>query len=300
MSDEMETATEVVSDAPTETVEASPTIGETITQVEETPEPSWRDDWRDAMGSEDEKIAKTLSRYRSPEAVAKALHEAKTALRQKGPEVPKLSEDSSEDDVKAYREAMGVPESYEGYESGFSEGFETSEADVALLDGFKQAAHQANMTPEQVAGVTKWYEELAIAQQQDLNENEYETRVETQTTLKSEWGAEYDSNINAMNTFLSSQSETGEVKNVMELRLQDGSRLGDNMDFINMIIGPAIDHVGPNAIFSGDTEQTSMDLEGRKDEILKMSLEDPAKYKSKPIQSELQSIYQKLEKLGNR
>lgn len=297
MSEEFTEAPEVT-ETTAETVE--PTVGggeETITQ---TPEPT-EFDWRAEMVGDNDEYAKALSRYRSPEAVTKALIEAKKALRERTPEVATLTEDSTEEEVKAFREAMGVPEAVDGYEVGFSEGFEVSETDQVMYDSFKQAAHEANFTPAQLQKATEWYENLTAETQQALNENEHNTRVETQAELRSEWGGEYKSNINALNTFIANNmdNDADAARELMETRLENGARLGDHLPFIRMMVGPAIDHVGPNAIFSGDVQKMSMDLDARKNELLQLQLTDPQKYKSDPVQQELAGIYAQKEKLEN-
>lgn len=282
----------------TETVE--PTVGGTEETITQTPEPA-EFDWRAEMSGGNEEYLKALSRYTNPEAATKALIDAKKALRERTPEVTTLTEDSTEEEVKAYRKAMGIPEEVGGYETGFSEGFEVSDADQALFDNFKQTAHNANFTEPQLKAAAEWYENLTAETEQARNEHEHNVRVETQAELRAEWGGEYKSNINALNTFISNNmdGDTEAASELMNLRLESGDRLGDHLPFIRMMVGPALDHVGPNAIFSGDTQKTAMDLEARKNELLQLQLSDPQQYKSEPVQRELADIYAKKDKLEN-
>ena len=259
-------------------------------------------DWREEFSGGDEKLKGVISRYRSPKDVAKALADAKKFIRDNRAGVHALSDDASEEEIAEFRKAMGVPETAKDYEISWADNGEPSPEDAAILESFADAMHQNNATPKQLQAAVDWYNDQVRSQQQAARENQYETQVETQTTLKSEWGGEYKANLNAIKQFTVAQLDGDEeaATDLFQTRLSDGSLLGDHLPFIKMLATPAVDYVGPNAIFSGDTARTTHTLEERKDELLQLRNTDPNRYKSAPVQSELAKIYDKLEKLENR
>ena len=265
-------------------------------------EPDPETDWREEFSGGDDKLKKVISRYRSPRDVAKALADAKNYIRSNKSGVNVPGDDASDEELSEYRKAMGVPESAEDYEVSWAEGAEPSEQDREILNSFADQMHKKNATPAQLQAAVDWYNDQIKAQQQAAREVQYQTQVETQSELKAEWGGEYKSNLNAIKQFAVSQFG-GDEEVAMDLfrtPLADGSLLGDNMAFIKMLATPAVDYVGPNAIFSGDTVKTSQNLEQRKDELLDLRINDPTKYKSEAVQRELAGIYEKLEKLEER
>ena len=259
-------------------------------------------DWREEYSGGDEKLKKVISRYRSPKDVAKALADAKNFIRSNKAVVPEPGDDATPEEIAEYRKSMNIPESAEEYEVSWGEGGEPTETDKAILDTFASEMHKANATPKQLQAAVDWYNDQLKAVNQDRMEHRYNTQVETQSELKAEWGGEYRANLNAIKQFIVGQMGGDEdaATNLFRTQLEDGSLLGDHLPFIKLLATPAVDYVGPNAIFSGDTKQTQLNLEQRKNELLEFRRTDPEKYKSDAIQTELQGIYEKLEKLEER
>jgi hypothetical protein len=265
------------------------------------PEPvapqDWPDDWRQKMAGEDEKALKQLERVKSPADLLKRYTDAQKKISQ-GVKPLTIDEKSSEEDIAAYRKAVGIPEDVKDYEITFSENMQPTDADKQVLSDFKQAAFDKNIPPDQAQSMLDWYEVSMEAQAQDMAEHAENFRTETTEALRQEWGGEYQSNLNAIKTYL--ESNLGE--NYTELahkQFTDGTFLGDDPNFLRMMAGPATDHVGPNAIFSGDVETATKSLEERKAELLKLrggTRDEKVKYKSEEVQSELSDIYAKLEK----
>ena len=259
-------------------------------------------DWREEFTGGDDKLKNAISRYRSPKDVAKALVDAKNYIRanRRGIEMP--GEDATDEEVAEFRKAMNIPESAQEYEIDWEDGGQPSETDKVILDSFADQMHKANATPKQLQAAVNWYNDKVRSMEQERLENRHNAQVETQTTLKAEWGGEYKSNLNAIKQFITSQMGGDEDAAVELFRtpLADGSMLGDNLSFIKMLATPAVDYVGPNAIYSGDSVKTIATLEERKEELLSLRSTDPNKYKSDRVQNELIGIYDKLEKLEQR
>lgn len=277
-----------VLDAPTEP-DTKPTAPQT-----------WPDNWRElALGEgASEKDLKQLQRIKSPQDLIKVHLDAQEKIR-KGIKPLTIDEKSSDEDVAAYRKAVGIPEDVNDYALKFSENMEPTDADNQILGDFKQAAFDQNIPPAQAQSMLDWYEATMETQAQDMAENAQTFRVETTESLRQEWGGEYQSNLNAIKTFL--EANLGEsYTDLAHKQFTDGTFLGDDPNFLRMMAGPATDHVGPNAIFSGDVETATKSLEERKNELLALrgskDRDDQAKYKTDAVQTELQDIYAKLEK----
>ena len=265
---------------------------------------TWPDEWRElALGDDrSDKDLNQLKRLKSPAELTKAYLEAQKTIR-KGLEPLTLSEESSEEDIAAYRKGIGIPEKIEDYKLEFSEKMQPTDADKEALDAFRKMAFENHMPPVQAQAALDWYETSQELQLQDIQETALEFRNETSETLRQEWGGEYQSNINAIKTFMEGRLGEG-YTDLAHKQFADGTFLGDDPNFLKMMVGPATDHVGPNAIFSGDIQAKSADLEKRKDEILQMKVSkdrhERAKYHSDQVQGELTGIYDKLAKMHER
>ena len=95
-------------------------------------------------------------------------------------------EDSTPEEVSAFYQKLGKPETAEGYE--LPELAEGDAYDETMMNAVKQYAFDKNMSNEQLNGMVETYlNEARLAQD----------RIATQTedALKQEWGGDYDKNI---------------------------------------------------------------------------------------------------------
>ena len=265
---------------------------------------TWPDEWRElALGEgHSEKDLNQLKRLKSPADLTRAYLEAQKIVR-KGVEPMTINDESSEEDIAAYRKGVGIPEKVEDYKLEFSENMKPTEADKEALDAFRQMAYEKHIPPAHAQAALDWYEASQELQLQDIQEAALNFRTETSEALREDWGGEYKSNITAIKTFM--ESRLGEsYTDLAHKQFADGTFLGDDPNFLKMMVGPATDHVGPNAIFSGDIQSKATDLEKRKDEILQMKVSkdrhEKARYNSDAVQGELTSIYAKLAKMHER
>lgn len=254
---------------------------------------------REALAGGDEKLLSSLERYKSVDAISKAFKEARAAAKQAGKPIV-LSDKATPEEVKAYREAMGIPEEAKDYPVAFREGFQASDADKETLDSFKEYLHAKNADPRAASAALEWYQDFATAQQQQLSANLAKVAKETQSTLRNEWGGEYDGNLNAASELMKSHLGEDGFGEMMNLRLMDGSRLQDNIAFVKMMAQLGGDYYGGNAIMTGDIETTSKTLQERKDELMALRATDENKYFSDEVQGKLQKINAQLAKIGAR
>lgn len=254
---------------------------------------------RETLAGGDDKLLKQLERYKSTEAISKAFREARQVASQ-GKQPLRLGEKATEEEIKAFRDAVGIPDDPAQYPADFREDFKASDADKSVLSEFKQAMHAANVDPQAAKAALSWYQDFATAQQQELDGNLAKIARETQQALRTEWGGEYDGNIGAAKELMTSHLGEDGFNRMMGMRLMDGSRLQDDPAFVKMMAQIGTDYYGSNAVFNGDIETTAKTVQERIDDLLQMRLKDPERYKSPDIQEKITKLYAQKEKLETR
>ena len=255
--------------------------------------------FRDKLAGGDPAIAKQLERYKSIDAISRGFREAYQTAKTAGKAVS-LTDKSTPEEVKAFRAANGIPDDAAAYPGDFREDFKPSDADKAILGDFKAAMHGKNVPPAAAAAALDWYQDFATAQQQQLDGNMAKVAKETQTALRSEWGGEYDGNINAAEQLMTTHLGAEGFQRMMGLRMTDGSRLQDDKEFVKMMAQIGADYYGGNAILNGDVETTSRTVQEKIDELLELRTKDEKKYFSDDVQSKLAKLYEQKSKLNAR
>jgi hypothetical protein len=202
--------------------------------------------------------------------------------------------------VKAYREAMGIPEEAKDYPVDFREDYKASESDKGILSSCKEYLHAKNADPRAASAALEWYQDFATAQKQQLDSRLAAVAKETQTALRNEWGGEYDGNINAASELLKAHLGEDGFEQMMGLRLMDGSRLQDNAAFVKMMAQIGSDYYGGNAIMVGDIETTAKTIQERIDELLALRNTDSKKYFSDDVQAKITALYAQRDKINAR
>ncbi|MBA8905512.1 MULTISPECIES: hypothetical protein [Aminobacter] len=255
--------------------------------------------FREQLAGGDAAMMKQLERYRSTDEISKAFREGYRNAKNGGRQV-ELTEKSTPEDVKAYRAANGIPEDAAQYPGAFREGFEVTDADRAILSDFKAAMHERHVPPKVAAAALDWYQDFAATQAQELNAQLAKVAGDTQKTLRSEWGGDYDGQIGAAQELMRAHLGDDGFGQMMGLRLMDGSRLQDNLGFVKMMATIGADYYGSTAILTGDIEATGKTLEAQQQELLALRVSDPEKYKSDAVQGKLTRIYAQLDKINAR
>lgn len=254
---------------------------------------------REQLADGDAGLLKQLERHKSVASISKSFKEARNAAKTAGKPLS-ISDKSTPEEVKAYREAHGIPDDVAAYPGEFRQDFKAGEADKAILGEFKSAMHAKNVPPAAAAAALEWYQDFATAQQQELDGNLVKTAKETQAALRSEWGGEYDGNIGAVQELMTTHLGSDGFKDMMDLRMMDGSRLQDHPGFVKMMAQVATDFYGSNAIFNGDIETTTKTIDQKLEEYRSMQLADPEKYKSTAVQEAVAALYAQKQKLDAR
>lgn len=259
----------------------------------------WPEDWRAKVAGEDAKELSRLQRMGSPADLWKSYRALEAKLQEKstrfGP-----PENATPEQMAAWRKEQGLPDSPDAYTPELPNGMVLGEADKPLIEGFKEIAHKANMSPAQFNEALKWYYGEVDNFQAKQQDTDREFRTQSEDKLRAEFGPEYRPNLNAVNNMLSMYF--GDTANeILSARGPDNRMLGDNPAFIKSMallareLNPAMPHI-PNG--SGNPMQATSN---RIAEIEKMMRVDPASYwKDEKVQSEYRDLLSAKEKLGSR
>ena len=276
---------------------------DTVAGDKEVP-PDWRDDWREKMAGGDEKELKRLQRFRSPVDVYKSARELERKM-SAGEIKAKLPDAATEEQIAAWRKDNGIPDKPDGYLEKLPKGLVIGDADKPLIDGFLARVHGKNADPAIVAEAVDWYyatqEEMLAAQAK--SDKDY--NIASTDALRAEWGNEYRANINSIASFLDAAPAMDDgtpLKGLlMNARLGDGTRLGDNPAALKWLAGLASD-ANPGGFVSPGDAGSSMDtIEKELDTIRQTMRTDRPKYdRDQRMQDRFDTLLQMKERLESR
>jgi len=218
------------SPTPSQTPTPSPDPSPTPTPTESN---AWGDNWRQTYAGQDEKLLKRLERYASPKAALDALISAQNKI-SAGELVKPLSDNPTPEEIAAYRAQHGIPEKPEGYLEKLPNGLVIGEGDKPIVDSFVDRLHKLNADPKLVHEAVSWYydfQEQQVAERQTLDLSQ---KTEAEDALRAEWGQDYRTNINHINSFLSTAPE-GVADMITNARTGDGKALFNDQKFVGWI-----------------------------------------------------------------
>lgn len=256
-------------------------------------------EWRDRLADGNADLAKILSRYASPAAVGKAFLAQRQKLSEGG--IPKLGPDAKPEEVAAYRKALGIPEKPEEYIVATPANRALNDVEKPILEDFRNLAHGLNIPPAQASKLAEWYlanndRAVQVAQEQAVFK-----RQATEDALRVEWGGEYRANIQLANAYVEGQAPV--LKGLLGTTLSDGTKLGDNPDFIRYVVEQARNTMGDT--FVADISQGqggSQTIDEQIAELSKLRFSeneaDQKRFWKPEIQDKLLALYKRKERRG--
>jgi hypothetical protein len=187
---------------------------------------TWPEDWRTQLAGEKED--KQLTRFSGPKDVYHAWKSLQQRL-SSGELKSQLPKDAKPEDLTKWRAENGIPEAHDGYK--MPDGLVIGEVDKPLIDVFLKDMHGKNATPDVVQTAVQSYykiQEQAIAQQA---ERDIDHKTEMEDALRSEWGAEYRGNVNAINSMFDG-APGGIKEKIMSARMADGRAILNDPDVL--------------------------------------------------------------------
>lgn len=247
---------------------------------------AWPDDWLERVSKGDEKVAKQLGRYASPEALA----EAHINLRKRmdsGEFKPMLPKNPKPEELAAWRKDNGIPASPEGYD--LSE-LRLPKEDKEIVSGFVSKLHAKNASPDVVKeAVGAYYGELARQQQVRAEKDEQE-RVSVIDKLGEEWGGKFSSYRNRVENVLSTfpQSVRDAFKSA---RLPDGTAIFNHPDIMRGFLALSLRDIPEGVSVPAGDGDLGKSMTDRYKEITKTMREDRNAYnKDAAMQKEYKDL----------
>ena len=258
----------------------------------------WPADWRDTVSKGDAKILQRMGRYASPQAAMEALIAAQNRI-SAGELKPVLGKNATPEQLKEYREALGIPETPDKYDLG--KDIKIDGIDPALLGEVLKEAHESNQTPEQVKATLKAWTKISQSVQEQRYERDVNIQKTSEDALRAEWGPEYRRNINLIHGMLDSTATPGLKESVMGGRLADGTPIGSSPEALKFLVGLALIQNPAGVVVPGSEANP---MQGVEDEITKIETgmrKDRAAYnKDEKLQARYLELLTAREKLKPR
>jgi hypothetical protein len=265
------------------------------------------DDWRKAMAGDDADALKELSRYNTQADAAKALVEAKKALR-KGDEgkIKLPGKDATPEELAEFNKTIGIPEKVDEYKITAKppEGLEIGDADKAFLGGITEKLHAKGgwlATPDGINAAHDFYYEMMQENAAQMAAAAVTKRKENEAGLKNEWGSEFKINSTYAMTAMQSYAPKGvDIKEWLAEPMANGTLRGDDPILMKIMSAagrattedPAFLATLNGESMSADAVQTKIDT------IKGYRTSDPKKYDENF--QELQSLLERQRRASTR
>jgi len=261
--------------------------------------PTWPDDWQTKLARGDEKIAKQLSRYTSPEAMAEALIAAQNRIRS-GELKSALPKNAKPEELAQWRKDNGIPEAADKYDLKFESGLVIGEEDKPVIDGFLKAAHDQNYTPEQAKNAIEWYYKEQERQTEQRLQRDDQQRTETVDALNNEWGRDYRRNINMIEGLLSKFPDS--VRDQLKGgRLADGTAIFNHPEILRGFAALALEANPAGTLVPSGSGDPAKSVEEEIEKIEKSMRENRTAYnKDEKMQAKYRELLVAREKLAKR
>lgn len=264
------------------------------------PEPKsyWPDDWQTKLSKGDEKIAKRLGRYASPEALADALIAAQNRISSGELKAPP-PKNATPEQMTEWRKENGIPEKPEDYDLKFDNGLVLGDEDKATVDAYLKHAHERNLPPQVVKDNIAWWKNEQSRQMQARLEQDDVDRETAVDVLMEEWGASYKRNRNMVASLLDAFPESVR-DNFKSARLPGGKALFNDPDFLRGMVQFALE-INPSGSIAPAGGNQAETVESEMAKIEKVMREDRQAYnKDDKMQARYRELIEAREKLQKR
>ena len=222
---------------------------ETVLTETETPtEVNFKD-----LISDEYRDEKSLQNFNSVDDLVKSYLSAQRMIGANKIAIPNKM--ATEEDWKEVFSKLGAPNNPEDYKYSFKE----DEINPEQLKAFNETAHRLGLLPQQAERLIKFYNEMNQTNQETAMKTAEQKQIQVESELKKEFGAEFEKRL-AVETF--------GVDMLNNTLLQDGTRLGDNIEVIKAMSMLA-DKLSEDEIIKGDGVgyMTASELQKEIDEL---------------------------------
>jgi len=130
----------------------------------------------------------------------------------------------TDEDLDRIYGRLGRPETAEGYEIPVDGNIVTEE----VAKDYANVAHKLRLSPQQASGILEYYQSLAGQSEEAMAANDAKIMQDTELSLKKEWGDDYGNKLAMAKEAVESFAST----DMLEIRLADGTKVGNHPDFI--------------------------------------------------------------------
>lgn len=130
----------------------------------------------------------------------------------------------TDEDLDRIYGRLGRPETAEGYEIPVDGNIVTEE----VAKDYADVAHKLRLSPQQASGILEYYQSLAGQSEEAMAANDAKIMQDTELSLKKEWGDDYGNKLAMAKEAVESFAST----DMLEIRLADGTKVGNHPDFI--------------------------------------------------------------------
>ena len=212
----------------------------------------WPDDWREKMARGDEKLMKRLERFASPDKVLNSWLAAEQKI-SSGEYKKEVDANASPEELAAYRQEHGIPESPDGYK--LPEGHDWNEEDQRMFGKIFESMHGANATQEQINALASGYNELVQEIMSDRKQADREFIQQQEDILRARLGDDYRNKLNIYERALEhpeSPIPQAIREKLQGARYEDGSQIVNDAEFATWVIEMGLDTWGEGAMRTGE------------------------------------------------
>jgi len=204
--------------------ETTQTTTETQTPISSTTEqPTVAKSWKEAI-SEEFRSDPNIAKFTEIDALAKSYINATKMIGQDKVAVP--NNNSTEDQWNEVYSKLGRPESPDKYELNVKS--DVVPIDETAIKTFAETSHKLGLNNRQAQGILEFYKNSmeGSAQQSKIDMETAQANAEQQ--LRQEWGKTFEDNVRKAGSLAKANLGV----EVLDMQLQDGTRLGDHPDII--------------------------------------------------------------------
>lgn len=251
-------------------------------------------DWREAMASGIDEDARkafrtSLDKHSSLGDFAKAIR-AERKGREGMISIP--GENATDEEKAAFNKALGVPETPADYKYDTPDWIaemvgadEAAAQEKAALEGM----HGLGYTPDQAAGGLDLYYKLLEGSEASKREFASKAATESETILKRDFGADYDQNMELAHRLMEGQG----TADLLELRLEDGRKIGDLVGIVKPLVNLARITTGEGDLHLGTFSESARQSVDDEINSITAQAHKEGNYWSDQVQSKLRRLYEK-------
>jgi len=219
MSSEQITQTDVPVEETTQTTTDTP---KQETQIEQ-PVPTVAKSWKEAI-SEEFREDPNIAKFTELDALAKSYINATRMIGQDKVAIP--NENSTDDQWQEVYGKLGRPESPDKYK--LEANSDVVPLDEGAIKSFAENAHQLGLNNKQAQGILEFYKNSMEGSAQQARIDTETAQANAEAELRKEWGSNYENNIKKAGSVAKANMNA----EILDLQLQDGTRLGDHPEVI--------------------------------------------------------------------